>query len=90
MASLAPSPTGQYYRRHIGLGPWRAAQEAAARDAGEMSVSCGHVSSFRPAPRLQNSLALLKVATNATIGRLIGGPGLLRRPRRFRDFRHVQ
>ena len=35
MASLAPSPAGQYYRRHLALGPWRAAQEAAACDAAE-------------------------------------------------------
>ena len=33
MALSAPSPAGQYYRRHLALGPWRAAQEAAARDA---------------------------------------------------------
>jgi hypothetical protein len=51
MALPAPSPAGQYYRRHLALGPWRAAQEAAARDAAEMSGSYGHVSSFRPASR---------------------------------------
>jgi hypothetical protein len=38
MALPAPSPAGQYYRRHLALGPWRAAQEAAARDAAEMSA----------------------------------------------------
>jgi hypothetical protein len=34
----APSPAGQYYRRHLALGPWRAAQEAPARGAAEMSA----------------------------------------------------
>jgi hypothetical protein len=34
MALPAPSPAGQYYRRHLALGPWR----AAARDAAEMSA----------------------------------------------------
>jgi hypothetical protein len=38
MALPAPSPAGQYYRPHLALGPWRAAQEAAARDAAEMSA----------------------------------------------------
>jgi hypothetical protein len=37
MALPAPSPAGQYCRRHFALGPWRAAQ-AAARDAAEMSA----------------------------------------------------
>jgi hypothetical protein len=88
MTSLAPSPAGQYYRRHLALGPWRAAQEAAACDAAEMTLLWTSIQLPPSASRLRNSLARLRVATNATIGRLRARPGTCAPSPRFRDFRH--